>query len=347
MLTMLAGPFIVYKSSPVEVLSINHNVKQSQDNKEEGSNSIIKEPKENTSKNNNENKKIYSNYKIDKLKILDETTGEIIKISMYDYVVGAVMSEMPATYNAEALKAQAVAAHTYAVRLVENQKKFPNESLKGADFKADPSNYMGFMTKEIAQKRFGDNYDLYYKKISSAVDQVSDEIMIYNNEPIVAAYHAISGGKTEDASNVWEGGADYLVPVESVGDRLSPGYETNYTFASSELKTLLENNFENIILDKNPEKWIEILEISDSGYITKIKLGNIETSGLEFRNALGLRSSNFEYSYKDNVFSFDVLGYGHGVGLSQYGSDYLARQGKTYQEILQHYYKDIEIVRVK
>ncbi|MDR2655263.1 MAG: stage II sporulation protein D [Oscillospiraceae bacterium] len=291
--------------------------------------------------------KSYKNLDMDSFLILNESTGKVDRVSVKDYVTGAVMSEMPAAYETEALKAQAVAAHTYALRSRENQKKTPDPALKGADFKADPQKYLGYMTIDIAKERFGENFDAYYKKISGAVNQVLDEALIYKDEPIVAAYHAISAGRTEAASNVWQGGADYLMPVDSGGDKLSPEYEVETVLSSEEVKEKLESVFASINLPENPENWFEIKTRSDSGYITEVHSGGLKLTGLELRNALGLRSSDLILKYSGGYFTFTTFGYGHGVGLSQYGSDYMARQGKNYREILLHYYTGAELVNVK
>jgi stage II sporulation protein D len=289
----------------------------------------------------------YKSLDIDGFKILNETTGSIDRISVADYVIGAVMSEMPATFDKEALKAQAVAAHTYALRSHESQIQNPDPSLRGADFRADPPKYLGYMTMDIAKDRFGVYFDEYYKKISEAAHEVMDEILVYEGEPIVAAYHAISAGKTEAASNVWISSVSYLVPVDSEGDLLSSGYEVTTPVSADDVKSKILGTFPDIKFPDNPSDWFEILSRSDSGYITEMKVGDTDLTGLEVRNALGLRSSDFEIQQSGETFSFTTFGYGHGVGLSQYGSDYMARQGFSYSEILTHYYQGTEIVNIK
>ena len=133
---------------------------------------------------------------------------------MRDYVIGAVLGEMPATYNTEALKAQAVAAHTYAVRRKQQQLEAPDPELMGAYISNDSTKYQAFFTPEQAKSFYGSGYDEYNKKVAAAVDDVINEILVYNGEPIVAAFHAMSSGKTESAEVVWGNAVDYLVPVE-------------------------------------------------------------------------------------------------------------------------------------
>ena len=291
-------------------------------------------------------KEEYSMYHLDAFKILDKATGKVDEVSVLDYVIGAVMTEIPATYQVEAIKAQAVAAHTYALHHHLSQQKNPDPTLKGADFSADPSSHQGFMTAESAKKRFGDKYSDYYDKIAPAVKEVINQILVYDDEPIVAAYHAISAGQTEDASNVWNGSAEYLVPVDSKGDEYAPEYETIAAVSFDDLAKLMENKYPGTVFQDDPEKWLEIVSRSQSGYITEINVGDTSMSGLDFRNMLGLRSSNFDISFSGNGFAFVVKGYGHGVGMSQYGSDYMARQGALYNEILEHYYRDAVIVSI-
>jgi len=290
----------------------------------------------------------YTQYAVDSFNILNLSTGEVMEIPVEEYVLGAVMSEMPASYELEALKAQAVAAHTYALYNKLSNQNNPDPALNGADFSADPGNYQGFMTQSIAQNRFGSHYQSYYDKIAPAVAEVIDQILVYDDEPIVAVYHALSAGKTEDASNIWTSNLDYLVPVESIGDRLSSGYETFAVFSSSHLRELTEKAFEEVRFTDGEEKnWIEVMGRSESGYVTQVRVGNITIGGNEMRTLLDLRSSHFTVSYADGNFRFDVLGYGHGVGLSQYGSDYFARQGMDYEDILLHYYQGAKLVSVR
>ena len=164
------------------------------------------------------------------------------------------------------------------------------------------------------------------------------------NQPIVAAYHAISSGTTESAENVWGNELSYLVPVDSSGDIHAQGYQKTVTFSKDELKKLLETYQPTPNLSQDPSEWLSILERSGSGYVTLIRVGDVQMSGIEFRELLGLRSSDFDFSFDGETFTFTTTGYGHGVGLSQYGADYLARQGKTYQEILEHYYSGATLV---
>lgn len=274
-------------------------------------------------------------------RILNRTTGEIETVPVKEYVTGALCSEMPATFDSEALKAQAVSAHTWALYCQQAAK----QSGQAYDFSADPQNWQGYVTEEQAKERFGDYFTEYWTKISRAAEEVWQEIMVDSqNQPIVAAYHAISSGTTESAENVWGNELSYLVPVDSSGDIHAQGYQKTVTFSKDELKKLLETYQPMPNLSQDPSEWLSILERSGSGYVTLMRMGDAQMSGIEFRELLGLRSSDFDFSFDGETFTFTTTGYGHGVGLSQYGADYLARQGKTYQEILEHYYSGATLV---
>ncbi len=283
---------------------------------------------------------------VDGFKILDKTTGEVASVSARDYVIGAVASEMPASFSEEALKAQAVAAHTYALRRKLNEAKAADPALKGADFDADPSKYKGYMTEELARVWFGNNFDVYWNRIVTACDAVMDEVLVYDNQPIVAAYHSMSAGLTESAETVWSQGVPYLVPVESTGDTLANNYEVQTDVTADEVKGLLAGKYPEIELPSSKAAWFEIKSRSDSGTITQLAAGDVTMTGQEARELFTLRSANFTVEYANGKFTFTTLGYGHGVGLSQYGADYMARQGSTYDEILLHYYSGASIVSV-
>lgn len=277
-------------------------------------------------------------------KILNEATGRVDYVDQRDFVLGAVCAEMPPDFHSEALKCQAVAAHTFALYNVSH----PNPALKGADFSADPSNWKGYVTIDQAKERFGDNFDVYWGKMESAVNDVFGNIMVYKKEPILAAYHSMNSGKTESAANVWSGEApSYLVPVDSSGDVMAKDYETKETFKINTIKNIIGTAYPQVTLSQDYNNWFTVKDRSDSGYVTSIKMGDTIVSGNDVRNMLGLRSSCFEIENNGQEFIFKVKGYGHGVGLSQYGADYMARQGYSCKEIMEHYYVDAKMVNIK
>lgn len=270
----------------------------------------------------------------DDFRILDEKSGKVLKVSAQEYVRGAVAAELPPTFHPEALKAQAVAAHTYALYKREQARANGEKT----DFSANPENWSVFTTEKQFRERYDDMADTYWETICEAADEASAYVLTYEGEPIVAAYHSMSSGQTEDASNVWSGGEPYLVPVESFGDTLAPDYRVTETFTPQELETALKNTWPDLSLKGDASNWIGKSVRSPSGYVTELTIGNQTVPGAQVRTALDLRSSDFTISYENGTFTFKVVGYGHGVGLSQYGADYMARQGASFDEILLHYY---------
>ncbi len=284
----------------------------------------------------------------DSLKVLDFTSGQVMELSLRDYVIGAVLAEMPASYHGEALKAQAVAARTYAVRQREKQRLSPDPELMGADISNDSTKYQAYFTPEQAKSFYGVGYEAYLEKVSSAVDSTGSDVLVYEGEPIVAAFHSTSGGKTESAEAVWGSPVEYLVPVDSSEDEKSPSYLEEKVFTEAELKARLETSLGGTELEGDPEDWLKIEERSESGTVIKMTAGGSELSGADFRQIFSLRSANFtvEYSAKGGTFSITTKGSGHGVGMSQYGANAMANSGSDYKEILLHYYGGAEIADI-
>lgn len=277
-------------------------------------------------------------------KILDTKTGQVTEMAEREFLIGTVASEMFPTYHTEALKAQAVASYTYYCSQRAKARANPVEALKGADFSDVPATYPETYTTEGLKARWGDHYDAYYQKITEAVDAVFGKRLLYNGESIFAAYHAIGFGTTEDGKTVWNVDYPYLKSVPSPGDKLSPDYQSVVTFTPEQLSGALKKVFTDLVLPEKVESWIGADPArSAAGTVTKIVIGGKELTGRQVREALDLRSANFTVVYKDGSFRFTVLGYGHGVGMSQYGADYLARQGSNWEEILKYYYTDVAI----
>ena len=268
--------------------------------------------------------------------LYDRGSGQLLTVDTQQLVRGMLAAEMPPNFHPEALKAQAVAGHTYASYLRRLKQSAQEE---GPDLECDVANWQSYTTQEAFYQRYGSLADAYWDQICQAADQVSAYLLTYEGQPILAAYCSMSNGWTEDAANVWSAGLPYLKPVESFGDTLAPDYETRAQFTPEELSQALQTAWPQIQLAEDPAGWIEVAAQSDSGYVTQVRVGDLEVHGKELRTALGLRSSDFTVSYGDDgLFTFTVQGYGHGVGFSQYGADYMARQGATFDEILSHYY---------
>lgn len=279
-------------------------------------------------------------------KILDEKSGQVSEVPVRDYVIGAVEAEMPASFHEEALKAQAVAAHTYAVRLAMKERATPTAELSGADFSNNPDKYQAFFTTEQAKQFYGTNFELYNDKISKAVDAVLSTVIVYNGEPINAAFHSISSGITESAATVWGSEVAYLTPTVSEGDISSTDYTATKSFTTEEVRAILTQKKSDLVLPVDPATWFGIAARSYSGTVTKLTVGDLTLTGMEARTSFGLRSACFEVAYAADTFTFTTKGYGHGVGLSQYGANYMANQGKSYKDILLHYYTGVELTEL-
>ena len=255
--------------------------------------------------------------------VFDITSGKVMEMPMKDYLIGAVMAEMPAAYETEALKAQAVAAHTYALRREKLEKENP--------------------TPEQGKAFYGTAYDEYRKKIEAAVDAVYSEALFYKDEPIAAAFHSISCGRTEDSAEVWEAAFPYLVSVSSEWDEDAPTFYSENKIAADGIKAA----FPDADLDKDGS--VSVDSLTSGGYAKRVTIGGRTYSGQEVRTALGLRSAAFTVSYSqaDDIYTFSVKGSGHGVGMSQYGANCLAKEGKSYREILEYYYNGCSLEEIR
>ncbi len=274
----------------------------------------------------------------DSFRVSNTETGETEIISSKEYIFSVVAAEMPALYESEALKAQAVAAYTFACR-----RKAEN-SEKTYDITTDSNTDQGFISRVDAMKRWGEKAEEYAKKIDDAVEATEDLMITYKGQPISAVYHAISSGKTESCENVWGEALPYLKSVVSEGDRLSPDYITEVTFSADQLKDKLSEITD---FSGKEESYFGKSSTTASKTVKEISICNQKITGAKIRSLLNLRSSAFEVKYTDGQFIFTVYGYGHGVGMSQYGANYMAKQGYTFKEILSHYYIDCKIEKVK
>lgn len=266
--------------------------------------------------------------------VYDKTTDKITNYSAEDYLFGVVAAEMPATYETEALKAQAVAAYTFACRRKTANREQPY------DITSDPATDQNFMCEEVARSCWGERADEYAEKIRDCVQSVVGETVTYNGEPALTVYHAVSSGMTEAAVNVWGKEIPYLVAVDSSADRLAKNYRSTVTLTVTETAEKLKNL---CTLSGNADKWFGNFERSPSGRVLHLTANGTKLTGEQIRSALNLHSADFTVEYKDETFTFEVCGYGHGVGMSQNGANEMAKQGSTYLEILKRYYVGCEV----
>lgn len=271
----------------------------------------------------------------EKVKIYLSDKKQVSEITLSEYLVGVVMTEMDESYPDEALKAQAVAAHTL---LLYRQKENKN---KDYDITDDYSLDQGYLNEENRQKKYGDIYETTEKRVKKLVNSVKNKVIYYKNEPILAVYHDTSGGKTENAKDIWGGDYPYLVSVESISDLLNPSYLSTVTYTKQEFESRLKEL--GVSLPKSEKNYIGKAKTTESGTIKSIVIAEKSFSGQKIREAFNLRSANFDLKYDDKKFVFTVRGFGHGVGMSQYGALFMAKEGSNYKQILKWYYTGCEI----
>lgn len=276
------------------------------------------------------------------IKVMLSANGFVKSIQEKEYVIGAVAGEMDTDYNEEALKAQAVVCYTYAQYIKSKNSQSKKTELNGADISDDSASYQSYIDKSKRKEKWGSSYDKNEKKIEKAVNAVFGKTITYEGQPILAAYFDSCAGKTESAKNVWGSDIKYLQSVESAGDKLSPSLSKKYTFSSNEIEKKL-SDINGISFEGKKSEWFKNIKKAQSGIVLSLKAGNVNVKGSEIRTKLNLRSSNFSVKYEDGKFLFTVNGNGHFVGMSQYGADYMARQGSSWKDIINHYYKNIKI----
>ena len=287
-----------------------------------------------------EENKEYDYRPYNKIKLLHANTGVIEEIPLDEYLYGVVSAEMPANFEKEALKAQAIVARTYTIYKIENGSKH-----EGADICDLASCCQAWISKENRFEKWNETErEANWKKIVSAVEDTKGKIITYEGKPINAFFHSNSGGSTETPSSVWGGGdLPYLQTVMTVGEDAYTQYSSEVTFTKEELINKIKEYHADIQINFEQENAISILEKTESGRVKTIKFGNLEISGVEARTIFGLKSAMFTFLIEGENITFKVLGYGHGVGMSQTGADSMAKQGKNYEEIIKHYYTGVEI----
>lgn len=267
--------------------------------------------------------------------------NDVKKISFKEYLYGVVSAEMPASFEEEALKAQAVAARTETVK----KKSFENKEHKNADVCDNPSHCQAYYSENDLKEKYGEKWlGEDYLKIKKSVDETSGIIATYNDEPITAVFHSTSSGITENSKDVWGGDMPYLVSVKSEGEEASPRFIEEREFSFSDFKNLISKS-KNITFSDNPKNWITNIKRNESGSVNTLNICGTEFKGTEIRNILSLRSTNFEISITDKII-FKTKGNGHGVGMSQYGANYMAKKGYGYEDILKKYYTGITIKKM-
>ena len=274
------------------------------------------------------------------VKVLLHAKKEIVTVSREFYIVSVLAKEIDIASPDEALKAQAVCIATFLKRTSAGL------SDKDYDITDNPAVHQSFLTEAALKKFWGGSYEKNYKKLQKIVAAVDGQILIFEGKPALAAYHSSNAGTTESAENYWGEAYPYLVAVPSIGDTLCKDYRTEVRFSPKELqKKLVTIKGKSFDFPESPSDWLGETALTPSGTVQTLTIASVPLTGRELREALGLKSSFFETQYQNGEFVFTVSGYGHGVGLSQEGAKYMAKLGFTYEDILLHYYKGVEITR--
>lgn len=333
---------------------IDSNTLQEDENKEEDvvvqdsdvnvENNTISQINKEEIKNNNDNVVKESNNKVEvkkeedivKEEVIDNNiyvnvrrnNGNIEKYELEEYIIGVVGAEMPASFNKEALKAQSVVARTYALKSIKNNKQLTSDN-----------STQNFKDNNELKKMWGSSYNTYYNKIKSAVLETKGLYLSYNNDYVDAVYHSTSNGNTEDAVYVWGNSVPYLKSVSSEYDNTNKNYNSIITLTYNEISNKLKNS-----IDSNTK--FNIISRTSGNRVKEIEINGTTYSGVEFRKLLNLRSADFSIENNGANVVISTNGYGHGVGMSQYGANGMANNGSSYRDILLHYYTGVSIKNI-
>lgn len=274
---------------------------------------------------------VYNTY----VRLYDIENDKIEKVELRDYIYGVVVGECPMLYHDEAIKAQIVAAKTYTLY---RMKANAGEEY---DVTTEPETSQKYISREKAYENWGSAAEEYNQKLELLLDEVYDYCILYKDEPILAVYHAISAGKTEDCKYVWNSALPYLVPVLSEGDKLADGYLSEQKLTLAEANGILKT--EGITAAELAKAKADR---TNSGNVLKVTVGEKEITGANIARMFSLRSNNFDVTITDTHLAFNVRGYGHQVGMSQNGANYFAKQGSSFSEILTHYYSGTTVAKM-
>ena len=263
----------------------------------------------------------------------DQDSGQTFTLSMKDYILGAVASEMPVSWPDEALKAQAVACHSYILYCRDHRSDEDDPWLT-----VDPARRQGCLTDTVLRSYWGTAYEANYARLSAVLEPVLNEVVYYDGAPAGTSYFAISNGQTESSQYVWGTALPYLTPVDSSTDRDAQDYQVTVTLSDQQVSAALASSLGISTGETDPSAWFGTPSYTPSGYVDSLPVCGQTVQGTALRTALGLRSTCFSILHQEGGFAITTRGYGHGVGLSQWGAKAMAEQGKSWIEILAHYF---------
>ena len=313
-----------------------------EDNKQTSSTSEHINNKEESTQKVDETSYDYKKYNI--VKVLHTKNNNVEEMKLDEYLYGVVSAEMPASFEKEALKAQSIVARTYTIyKIIHNGGKHGE-----ADICDDSSCCQAWISKQDRLSKWQElERESNWNKIMQAVNETKGKIITYKGEPINAFFHSNSGGSTEAPINVWGGsGYPYLQTVETSGEDSYTQYNSEVNLSKKELINKMKEKYQDFSINFEEENPIKILEYTEGKRVKTIKIGNKNLSGVEVRSIFTLKSANFNVEIKDDNIKFSVIGYGHGVGMSQTGADSLAKQGKNSNEIITHFYTGVDVTEL-
>lgn len=274
-------------------------------------------------------------------KIYDKATKKIINVSDFDFCCGSLATETETDIPFEALKAQAVAIHTY-YSYIRSESRNSN---KEYDFECNSKIWETYVTQEELKEKWGDTFDDSYNTIKKAVNEVSDTFILYDNKLCMTEFFEISSGVTYSYNEIYSKNIPYLVSTPSPFDTVANNYKTSVSFTPEELNKIIKEKYSEYKPNEDFTKNISNIVKSEHGATLSLTVGNTEIKGSDFSDILGLRSINFDIEYENDKYTFIVYGYGENIGMSKFGACQMAEQGSSYIEILQHYYSGTEIVK--
>src|SRR5574344_27207 len=262
-----------------------------------------------------------------KIKVLLKDNN-IITLSLNEYLIGVLAGEMPASFDIEALKAQAIASRSYVMSKIKDNNSYDVTTT---------TNDQVYLSNEEMKEKWGNDYEKYYEKINEAVNETNNLVMKNNDEIIRAYYFAISNGYTEESSEVFGNSSNYLTSVDSSWDESVKNFEVTTKYSKEDFCSALNINCNNITITN--------INLNKTNHVDNLKVNNIIFTGLEMRKKLNLRSTDFKIEISDYIY-ITTKGYGHDVGMSEYGANEMAKLGYKYDEILNHYYQNITITSI-
>lgn len=280
--------------------------------------------------------------------LYDSSAKQLRAMPLEEYVKGVLSAEMPVSFELEALKAQAVAARTLAFRNLLSNGGPGCTRNKGADVCSSFNHCQAWENNAAQRKKWGSQYAQNIAKITKVVEETSGEVITYQNEPIQVFFHSTSGGMTENVEDVFSNRLPYLRSVVSEGEEGAPHYSDIMRISQNEFIRIFKKTYPMAVLKAGTlNKAIRITAYTGSKRVKSLQVGGINISGTTFRSLYHLESTNFTISLDKTNVVFHTIGYGHGVGMSQFGANSMAKKGSSYEEILEYYYTGIKTVQIR